>query len=329
MSFRLGVTLYSFSNEYCSFRWSLEDCMQKASELGKGQGLEIVGPQAHRYFPHVSDEFERQFKSAIERYQLTPTSYGSYADPGMIPGRNLTEDELVEYTIPQIKGAAKLGLPIVRLQYFVDPVVERLLPYAEKCRVKMGYELHVPLALESAETQGLIKHVSKISSEHLGLIPDGGLFCRTIPKMFLDEGVRNGVPQGILDRVQALWQEKASEEAAHSEIEKLGGDQISDILVARCWALFGQSDPALLSEIMPYIIHAHGKFFHMEDGAEATVRYEEFVKALVKGGYRGFMSSEFEGHQFSDTVSSFDQVKAQQALVKRYIAKYTHGSKVD
>jgi sugar phosphate isomerase/epimerase len=152
-TFRVGVTLHSFTNEYCSFKWSFEDMMQKAALLGGG--VEIVGPAHHRGFPEVTDEFERVFKSSVERNGLTPTSYGSYADPFMLPGRDLTPDELVAYTVPQLKGAAKLGFPVVRLQYFVYPVAERLLPYAEKYRLKMGYELHTPLMIEAPLTQQL------------------------------------------------------------------------------------------------------------------------------------------------------------------------------
>src|SRR5438128_457539 len=165
--FHVGVSLHSFTNEYCSFKWSFEDMMQRAAS--SGGGVEIVGPSHHRGFPEVTDEFERIFKSSVERNGLTPTCYGSYADPFMLPGRDLTADEMVEYTIPQLKGAARLGFPIVRLQYFVYPVIERLLPYAEAYKVKLGYELHVPLMIEAPLTQQLIRQVEEISSAHLGL----------------------------------------------------------------------------------------------------------------------------------------------------------------
>jgi len=75
--------------------------MQKASLLGGG--VEIVGPSQHRGFPEVTPEFERTFKSALERYNLTPTCYGSYADPFMLPDRNLTPDQIFEYTVPPIE----------------------------------------------------------------------------------------------------------------------------------------------------------------------------------------------------------------------------------
>ena len=39
---KLGVTLHSFTSEYITYKWSLEDMFQLASVLGGG--LEIVGP---------------------------------------------------------------------------------------------------------------------------------------------------------------------------------------------------------------------------------------------------------------------------------------------
>jgi hypothetical protein len=213
-TFRVGVTLHSFTNEYCSFKWSFEDMMQKASLLGRG--VEIVGPAHHRSFPEVTDEFERVFKSSVERNGLTPTSYGSYADPFMLPGRDLTEDELVAYTIPQLKGAAKLGFPVVRLQYFVHPVIERLLPYAEKYDLKMGYELHTPLMIEAPLTQELIAQVKRISSPHLGLIPDAGIFTRSIPKFRID-GARERCQRPVAEAGgRALGLEDAVAEGART-----------------------------------------------------------------------------------------------------------------
>src|SRR5215472_2154172 len=320
--FQVGVTLYSFSNEFWSYTWSFEDCMEKAAQLGKG--VEIVGPQAHRGFPEVPDEFVRQFKSAVDRFELVPTSYGSYADVGMIPGRLLTNEELIEYTIPQIKGAAKLGFPILRLQYFVHPIAEKLLPYAEKYRVKMGYELHSPLILESPITHHLVEQVRKLQSAYLGLIPDDGIFCRAIPKGLLRLKVRSGVPRAIVNRIQQLWEAGTPEEQAVAEVKAMGGDHTAVELMKQCLGMFGRSDPKLLVEVASYVVHVHGKFYSMENGKEPNIRHDEIVRSLVDGGFRGYMSSEYEGHGFTENADVFQQVKAHTALIKRLIMKYSN-----
>ncbi len=319
--FRIGVSFHSFTNEYCSFVWSFEDMMQHAADLGGG--VEIVGPAHHRGFPEVSDEFERIFKSAVERYGLTPTSYGSYADPFMLPDRNLTPDEIFAYTVPQIKGAAKLGFPVVRLQHFADVAAERLLPYAEKYGVKMGYELHVPLMIEAPRTQELIAQIKRLSSEHLGLIPDAGIFARSISKRHIQEGRDAGLSEHVLNRALELWALKTPLEQALVELQALGArDKRAESWVGAIWDTFGFSEPAAIAEIMPYMIHFHGKFFHIENGDEPDLRYEEIVRALLENGYTGWMSSEYEGN----ASNSLAVVQAHQVMIKRYIAQYTQGA---
>ena len=66
------------------------------------------------------------------------------------------------------------------------------------------------------------------------------------------------------------------------------------------------------------MIHFHGKFFHIENGDEPDLRYEEIVHALLQNGYSGWVSSEYEG----DAPDSFAIVQAHQAMIKRYIATY-------
>jgi sugar phosphate isomerase/epimerase len=316
-AFRIGVSFHSFTNEYCSFALSFDDMMSAAADLGGG--VEIVGPAHHRGFPHVSDEFERSFKSGVERYGLTPTSYGSYADPFMLPDRNLTPDEIFAYTVPQIKGAAKLGFPVVRLQHFASVVAERLLPYAEKYNIKLGYELHVPLMIEAPRTQELIAQIRQLGSDSLGLIPDAGIFARSISKRHMQEGRDAGLSDAILTRAAELWAAKTPLDQALTELGALGaGGKRAESWVGAVWDTFGFSEPADIAQIMPYLIHFHGKFFHIENGDEPDLRYEEIVHALLQNGYTGWMSSEYEGNEL-DTVA---MVRAHQAMIARYIASY-------
>jgi sugar phosphate isomerase/epimerase len=315
--FRVGVSFHRFTNEYCSFKWSFEDMMVAAASLGGG--VEIVGPAHHRGFPEVTAEFERVFKSSVERNGLTPTSYGSYADPFMLPDRDLTPGEMVEYTIPQLEGAARLGFPVVRLQYFVYPVVEQLLPYAERYNLKLGYELHVPLTIEAPLTQELIRQVEQISSPHLGLIPDMGIFARSVPDFAIARAEARGVDGSIVSRALELWRAETPMLDALAELERMGLQRSQVSAVESFWGSFGHSEPAALRTIMPYIIHMHGKFFSMQDGTEPNLRYEEVVRELLDGGYSGWMSSEFEG----DAPHSLPMVQQHQAMIKGYIAAYT------
>lgn len=319
-SLRLGVTLHSFTNEYCAFQWSFEDMMQLAGVLGGG--VEIVGPAHHRCFPEVSDEFERVFKSSVERNELIPTCYGTYADPFMLPDRDLNHDELTEYTLLQLKGAVKLGFPVARLQYFAAPIAERVLPFAERHRLKLGYELHTPLTIESDRTQALIAQIERIGSPYLGLIPDAGLFTRSVPKFIVDGARQRGVPEHLITQALQLWQAKAPVEEAQAVLKAQGADARIFGILERIWGSFGHSEPVALAQIEQHIIHVHGKFFSIENGDEPDVRYEEFIQALLDIGYQGWISSEYEG---PDT-DSYAVVKAHQQMIERYVKKHGEGA---
>jgi len=314
--FRVGISFHTFVQEYISFIYSFEDMMEMASVLGGG--VEIVGPSNHRGFPEVTDEFERTFKSAVERYELTPTSYGSYADPFMLPDRDLTPDELYDYTVIQLRGAAKLGFPVVRLQYYTSVVAERLIPVAEKLNIKMGYELHTPLIIESPKVQELQAQIQRISSDRLGLIPDCGIFARSISQHHLNVGRKSGVTEEIIQIAQELWKKKNTFDQAAEIIRAMGAEDKTLMWIDMIWGSFGHSEPAALAEIKPYIIHFHGKFYSIVNGDEPDLRYEEVVKTLLDIGYGGWMSTEYEG----GPANTFEVAQAHQAMVKGYIEKY-------
>lgn len=316
--FQVGVSFHSFSQNYVNFEYSFEDMMAKSAELGGG--VEIVGPSHHRGFPEVSDEFVRTFKSSVERYGLTPTSYGSYADPFMLPDRDLTPDEIYDYTVPQLIGAAKLGFPVVRLQYFAAVAAEKLVPWAEKLGLWMGYELHSPLTIESKATQKLIAQIKGISSEHLGLIPDCSIFAGSVSENHIKNGKKMGIPDDLLQETLEKWNNSADVDDVISDFRSKGRPESWVSWVDMVWGGFGKSEPSAMLPIKEYIKHFHGKFYTLVDGEEPNLRYEDVVKALIDMEYTGWMSTEYEGGR----TDGFAIVKAHQDMVKRYIQKYAN-----
>jgi sugar phosphate isomerase/epimerase len=313
---KLGVTLHSFTHEYTSYIWSFEDLMEHAAKLGGG--VEIVGPTHHRGFPHVPDEFETAFTSSVARLGLTPTAYGSYADPFLRWDRQLSDEELVAYTLPQIRGAARLGFPIVRMQHFAADIIERVLPVAEELNVILAYELHTPLDITSKRTLYLVDQLARIDSPHLGLIPDAGLFARSLSSDQRNRAVELGVTQEAVDEIAAMWARQAPLEDAQALLTERGAPEPSAFWLHMLWGAYGHSDPADLATISRWIVHVHGKFYSMEDHQEPDLRYRELVFALLDIGYAGWISSEYEGAP-SD---SFRLVWEHQRMIRRYVEEY-------
>lgn len=107
----LGVTLHSFSVEYYTYRYTMEDCMAEVGSLGPGTGVELVGPQMIRGFPDLPGDFEQRFTHAVEKYDLRPTAYGGYGDAQRGTGTWASREEQLDYLKRQIRAARRLGFP--------------------------------------------------------------------------------------------------------------------------------------------------------------------------------------------------------------------------
>ena len=86
--------------------------------------------------------------------------------------------------------------------------------------------------------------------------------------------------------------------------------------------MHGLVPPEEWLDIMPQMFHVHAKFYDIdENGDEPAMDIPRIVRQFVEGGYQGYLSSEWEGHAFSDLGESdpIDLVKKQHTLMRRAI----------
>jgi sugar phosphate isomerase/epimerase len=86
-----------------------------------------------------------------------------------------------------------------------------------------------------------------------------------------------------------------------------------------------RNDPRDLLKIMPYIFHVHAKFWEItDDFQEYSIPYDEVVPVLVEGGYKGDLSSEYEGQRFTQDAfetDSCEQVRRHQVMLRRLLGE--------
>ena len=161
---RLGVTLYSFTPDFHRGRYTFEDLIVEAAERGLGPGLEVIGFQSFRGFPHMSAEVERRFLDLVDRHGWELSCLDGNVDVAVRADRLLDEDEIVEYVGAQLEAAGRLGFPVLRIQNMATPrVVERLVPRAEELGVKLGMEIHAPETVRSPCAALLGRSVARLA----------------------------------------------------------------------------------------------------------------------------------------------------------------------
>ena len=82
-------------------------------------------------------------------------------------------------------------------------------------------------------------------------------------------------------------------------------------------------EPKRMLDYIGLIHNIHGKFYEMtEDYEEFSIPYDEIVSVLKKGGYDGYICSEYEGNRWvedAEEVDSVEQVRRQHVMLKRLI----------
>ncbi len=321
----LGTTFYSFTNEWVSGQYTLTELLERAAEAGIGPGVEIVGFQSIRDFPHVSPEFVRKFRDDLDRLGLVPTSLGSNIDIALRRDRYLTVDERVEYTLPQIEAAKALGFPVLRIQIGADPeTIERIVPHAEAAGVKLGMEIHAPEGAATPKILAVRETYERIGSDHLGFIPDFSSTMHRITQGLIETYVEAGLPRDLTDELQRIWAKDGSQAERLGEFRELarsrGVPEEVTRMAAFAFTMNGHEDPATWAEILPQVFHIHGKFYEIdESGNEPAIDYEANLGVFRDAGWNGSISSEWEAHSWTpnaelDTVRLIQQ---HHALVRR------------
>jgi sugar phosphate isomerase/epimerase len=321
---RLGVTLYSFTRDFHAGRYTLEDLLARAAELGPG--LEVIGFQSFRGFPHITEETATRFLRLVDEHGWELACLDGNVDVAVRADRLLTEDETVEYVRAQLETAGRLGFPVLRIQNQATPrVIERLLPVAERLDVKLGMEIHAPETVRSPWVLALRELYERLASPYAGFIPDFGASTRGISPSVFETFRAQGVSDALLDEIAARWDELGTHEfEAHEEIgnfialaHRHGAADHAVNLAVFAVGIHGHQDPRAWQEILPHVVHVHGKFFDIRDGVEPVVPVEELLDVLVAGGYTGYIASEYEGWHWNTESDAFDQVAAMQALCRR------------
>lgn len=304
---KLGITLYSFATEFIHEKLDLDECLKKAHDMGY-KGVEIVAAMMVPEYPYPSDEWLAWFKERLAFYELEPVCWSAYIDMGIRSDRDLTEDEIIRFTVNDMIYAKKAGFPLVRTQQAISPAIFRkMLPYCKDLGVKLAVEMHHPHHPEVPMWKEYFDIMKNEGEGWLGFVPDFSIFQKMPHKLYLDQALEFGCRPEKLDEIIKMHENGATE----ADLEGKDFNEIELHTAAEMFAKF--SAPARIEQlkdvldIAPYI---HGKFYYLPDGKhDPCIPFEEILATIKECGYKGYISSEYEGHHFDETVDSEEQLK--------------------
>ncbi len=329
--FQLGLTLYSASAEFRAGWFDFDGLLDRVAELGIGPGIEIVASQMVPTYPVVSDDFVRTWRAAFDRHGFDASSFGANLDMGKRRDRDMSPDEEFEFSELMLQGAKKLGFPLVRIQSAKPELLRRLLPVAERHELKLAYEIHAPMGPNADPILRVRETYAELDSPLLGFVADFSSTMHSMSPTLLRAVRRAGLDDEAVARLQQIWATDAAMRERQEEF--IGYLRARDFDPGRlgsfahlAFNMHGHVAPAEWADIMPQILHVHAKFYDIdESGEEPAIDYPELVRVFVAGGYRGYWSSEWEGHAFAELgeVDPLLLVRRQHDLIRSVMQEVT------
>jgi len=320
-----GISLYSFQEEMFLGKMSVEDCVAFGASIG-APGIEILPEQNMPTFPNITDAQVGEWRDMLARHGAHFTCYDMFLDTKRRKDRVMTDEEQVESIHRDLILANRLGIRNMRILIFVRPdILEKCVPMAEKLDVHMGVEVHAPWHLEHAWILRTIEVADRLGTRHLGILPDMGIFMKHYPPAFRARFERQGARPEVAQFIVDQHEQKVMCEYTIFEVAvKMQGNK-AEVAMAETLRHAPYANPRRIGDYAPYFRHIQAKFYEMnEDCTDPALAYDEVIPALVKAGWEGTLSSEYEGNRWIQDVHEVDsreQVRRQHIMFERLIAK--------
>lgn len=325
MNIQRGVSLYSFQEEMFLGKMNVEDCIAFAASIG-AHGIEILPEQNMPSFPVIDDAEVDRWQAMLAKHECHFTCYDMFLDTKRVKGSLMTDAEQVESIRRDLVLANRLGIRNMRVLVFVRPdILEQCVPYAEELDVHMGVEVHAPWHLEHAWILRTVDVADRLNTRHLGILPDMGIFMKHYPPAwrarFEREGARPEVTQFIVDQ----HEQKIMCEYTIYEVAVAMKGNPAEVRMAETLRHAPYANPKRIGDYAPYFRHIQAKFYEMTpDCNDPSLAYDEVIDQLVRCGWNGTLSSEYEGNRWIqdiEAVDSREQVRRQHVMFERLIAQ--------
>ncbi|MBE6955262.1 MAG: sugar phosphate isomerase/epimerase [Ruminococcaceae bacterium] len=348
---KLGVSLYSYQEAIWRGDLDLEGALTAVKGAG-GAGVEIFGEALIRSFPYITDEFLYKWYYMLDNLGLEPVCYEHFADRRFSPdpAKYLTDDDLFDVTMMYLESAKKLGCKFIRLSHTGhngmydsgDPgrrtvtaeTFMKVLPYAEEMGVKMALEVHAPGLLEDGGNDDFLEAL-----ERTGCYGGGGLMLdfsgcfRDMSPMTEAAHIKAGAKPEIITYLREMSRKAYTFDGnndvdwdeVEAKIKEMGASDIELNILNGQGSGHGSlrnkliSPPSVVQQYASQLIYCHGKMHWInEDCTCDEMDYARYIKALVDGGFEGWICSEFEGQRsVPHTLNEVMFVNRQHQLMRK------------
>ena len=266
--------------------------------------IELEPGQLWRSFPATTDAEVDALRAGLDAVGGSVSIVGASLDDWISPTQRRTEAERLEFLLPQLRAAHRVGAAGVRLPIGQagEPLLQQLLPVLHDLDLVLFEEIQGQQTPDSPAARAAIETIAGIDDPHVRLLVDISMLMPSLPPSYLELLRAGGVPETLLQRLATDWREPGDERrgdrscSARAACPPQVHTAFMNLLVR-----FGRSDAADLRGILPLVGAFHLKFWDLDDtDGRVSQPIRDLGAELAGTDFTGTLCSEWGGHEWLD-----------------------------
>ena len=265
--------------------------------------IELEPGQLWRSFPTTADAEVDALRAGLDAVGGSVSIVGASLDDWISPTRRRTEPERLEFLLPQLHAAHRVGAAGVRLPIGQagEPLLRRLLPVLGELDLVLYEEIQGQQTPDSAAARGGIETIAGIDDPRVRLLVDISMLMPSLPQSYLDRLREGGVHETLLQRLATDWRDPATNGAVVDVLRSGGVPPQVHTMFMNLLVRFGRSDAADLRSVLPLVGAFHLKFWDLDDtDGRVSQPIRDLGAELAGTDFTGTLCSEWGGHEWID-----------------------------
>ncbi|GAA5086434.1 hypothetical protein GCM10025760_06430 [Microbacterium yannicii] len=270
---------------------------------GIAEVVELEPGQLWRSFPQTTDAEAEELRDRLAAAGGRVSIVGASLDDWASPTRRRPDTERLDFLLPQLHAAQRVGAEGVRLPagQAGPALLGRLLPHLHDLGLTLYEEVQGQQTPSSPEHAAAYDAVVEVGDARVRLLLDISMLMPALPVSYLERLEAGGIPSELVARLRDDWRDPATHAAVVTLLRTGGVPPTVQTLYMNLLVRFGRSDAADLRGMLPLVGAVHLKFWDLDDVDGRVSRpIHELARELAPTGFSGTLCSEWGGHEWLD-----------------------------
>lgn len=318
----LSASAFNWTPEIIRAERAAVDIVAGIVEAGIASTIEIEPGQLWRSFPEPSEEDVDGLRTRLDALGGAVTILGGSIDDWASATRRRTDEERLEFLVPQLRAAARLGARGVRVPFGqAGPDLLRLLqPVLAELDVVLYEEIQGQQTLDIPANAANLELLEHLDDPRIRVLIDISMLMPSLPPSYLEVLRGAGVRGDLVDRLTHEWRSPETHAAVVAALRAGEVPPPVHTLFMNLLVRFGRSTVDEIQALLPVTAGVHLKFWDLDDtDGRVSGPIAEIGTALGRTGFAGTLTSEWGGHEWLDDDPA-EMTRAHLALARRALA---------